>query len=38
VDAIIEPRKIRPFLITNLERLKGKKELRPSKRHGTIPL
>lgn len=38
VDAVIEPRKIRPFLITNLERLAGKKELRPSKRHGTIPL
>jgi acetyl-CoA carboxylase carboxyltransferase component len=38
VDAVIEPRKIRPFLITNLERLAGKKELRPAKRHGTIPL
>ncbi|MHB8909982.1 MAG: acyl-CoA carboxylase subunit beta [Syntrophales bacterium] len=38
VDAVIEPRRIRSFLITNLERLKGKKELRPGKRHGTIPL
>ncbi|MBN1828092.1 MAG: acyl-CoA carboxylase subunit beta [Deltaproteobacteria bacterium] len=38
VDAVIEPRKIRPFLITALDRLKDKKELRPAKRHGTIPL
>lgn len=38
VDAIIEPRKIRPFLITSLERLQGKEETRPTKKHGTIPL
>lgn len=38
VDAVIEPRRIRPFLITSLERLSGKRELRPAKRHGTIPL
>ena len=38
VDSVIEPRKLRPFLIKSLERLKGKKDLRPSKRHGNIPL
>lgn len=38
IDAIIEPREIRPFLITSLERLKGKREKRPEKKHGTIPL
>ncbi len=38
VDAVVEPRRLRPFLITALDRLKGKKELRPGKRHGTIPL
>lgn len=38
VDVIIEPREIRPFLITSFERLRGKKEIRPKKKHGTIPL
>ena len=38
VDVIIEPKEIRPFLITSLERLKGKEEIRPKRRHGTIPL
>lgn len=38
VDAIIEPRRIRPFLITSFERLRGKREARPNKKHGTIPL
>ena len=38
VDAIIEPLKIRPFLITSLDRLQGKEEVRPAKKHGTIPL
>ena len=38
IDAIIEPREIRPFLITSLDRLRGKKEIRPWKKHGTIPL
>ena len=38
VDAIIEPKEIRPFLITSFERLRGKKEIRPKKKHGTIPL
>ena len=38
IDTIIEPQKIRPFLITSLERIKGKEETRPRRRHGTIPL
>jgi acetyl-CoA carboxylase carboxyltransferase component len=38
IDGIIEPREIRPFLITSLERLRGKREMRPEKKHGTIPL
>jgi len=38
VDAIIEPRELRPFLITSLQRLKGKQEIRPKRKHGTIPL
>jgi acetyl-CoA carboxylase carboxyltransferase component len=38
IDVIIEPKEIRPFLIISLERLRGKQERRPEKKHGTIPL
>lgn len=38
IDTIIEPKEIRPFLIKSLNHLKGKKELRPQKKHGNIPL
>ncbi len=38
VDTIIEPKTIRPFLIRSLERLEGKTVIRPSRKHGTIPL
>jgi acetyl-CoA carboxylase carboxyltransferase component len=38
IDTIIEPREIRPFLINSLERLRGKQETRPQRKHGTIPL
>ena len=38
LDAIIEPSQIRPFLIRSLDRLSGKKVIRPYRRHGTIPL
>jgi len=38
IDTIIEPDEIRPFLIRSLDRLEGKKELRPLKKHGNIPL
>jgi acetyl-CoA carboxylase carboxyltransferase component len=38
VDAIIEAKEIRPFLITCFERIRGKEEIRPKRKHGTIPL
>jgi acetyl-CoA carboxylase carboxyltransferase component len=38
IDAIIEPKAMRSCLIQAFERLKGKAELRPGKRHGSIPL
>jgi acetyl-CoA carboxylase carboxyltransferase component len=38
IDAIIEPKAMRAYLIAAFESLKGKVELRPAKRHGTIPL
>lgn len=38
IDAIIEPKEMRSYLIAAFERLKGKVELRPGKRHGIIPL
>ncbi|RLB29089.1 MAG: methylmalonyl-CoA carboxyltransferase, partial [Deltaproteobacteria bacterium] len=38
VDEVIEPKAIRPFIIRALERLKGKEEIRPKRKHGTIPL
>jgi len=37
-DVVIEPQKIRPYLIRSLDRLSGKKVIRPHRRHGTIPL
>ncbi|MBW2637879.1 MAG: acyl-CoA carboxylase subunit beta, partial [Deltaproteobacteria bacterium] len=38
VDNIIEPEKMRPFLIDALERLEGKEEVQQKRKHGTIPL
>ncbi len=38
LDAIIEPKKIRPYLIRSLDQLTGKKVIRPHRRHGTMPL
>jgi methylmalonyl-CoA decarboxylase subunit alpha len=38
LDAIIEPKKIRPYLIRSLDQLTGKKVIRPYRKHGTIPL
>ncbi|MHB8772885.1 MAG: acyl-CoA carboxylase subunit beta [Syntrophales bacterium] len=38
IDAIIEPKEMRAFLIAAFARLKGKAELRPAKKHGIIPL
>ncbi len=38
VDDIIEPSETRPYLAQALEVLKAKRELRPQKKHGLIPL
>jgi propionyl-CoA carboxylase beta chain len=38
VDDVIDPRETRQKLIESLEMLKNKKESRPSKKHGNIPL
>ncbi|WP_312722750.1 carboxyl transferase domain-containing protein, partial [Mobilicoccus sp.] len=38
VDAIIEPAETRRYIARALEMLAGKRELRPAKKHGLIPL
>jgi acetyl-CoA carboxylase carboxyltransferase component len=38
VDAIIEPNKTRGYLSVALESLRNKRDLRPQKKHGLIPL
>ncbi|MBI4297561.1 MAG: methylmalonyl-CoA carboxyltransferase [Chloroflexi bacterium] len=38
VDAVIQPRDTRPRLIQALELLENKRELRPPKKHGNIPM
>jgi acetyl-CoA carboxylase carboxyltransferase component len=38
IDAVIEPRETRPRLIKALKALADKKESRPRKKHGNIPL
>jgi methylmalonyl-CoA carboxyltransferase large subunit len=38
VDEIVEPADTRPYLAATLEVLKAKRELRPQKKHGLIPL
>ncbi|MDJ0912948.1 MAG: carboxyl transferase domain-containing protein [Desulfobacterales bacterium] len=38
VDAVIEPSQTRPRLIEALETLCGKREIRPPKKHGNIPM
>jgi len=38
IDAVIAPRETRPRLIAALEALCGKRELRPPKKHGNIPM
>ena len=37
-DIVIRPQETRPYLIKVLEMLKNKREYRPDKRHGNIPL
>ena len=38
VDDVIEPRRTRPVLIDALETARTKRERRPPRKHGTIPL
>ncbi|MDL1894494.1 acyl-CoA carboxylase subunit beta, partial [Sphingobacteriales bacterium CHB3] len=38
VDAVIEPKKTRAYLAVALESLRSKRDLRPQKKHGLIPL
>lgn len=38
VDLVIEPQNTRPTVINALQMLQGKRETRPAKRHGNIPL
>lgn len=38
VDMVIEPQQTRPYVITALNMLESKRELRPEKKHGNIPL
>ncbi|MFH1051702.1 MAG: acyl-CoA carboxylase subunit beta [bacterium] len=38
IDSIIEPKQTRHFLSISLESLRNKRELRPAKKHGLIPL
>ena len=38
VDIVIEPQETRPRIITALSMLASKRETRPAKKHGNIPL
>ncbi len=38
IDAIVEPAALRSFLIRAFEQLRTKNEIRPPRKHGTIPL
>jgi len=38
VDAVIEPKATRAYLSVALESLRNKRDLRPQKKHGLIPL
>ena len=38
VDAVIEPAQTRPNLIDALEIMSNKREMKPAKKHGNIPL
>jgi len=38
IDAVIEPQEVRPRLISALQMLSNKREKRPQKKHGIIPL
>ena len=38
INDIIEPKETRAVLVKSLHILKGKKQVRPAKKHGNIPL
>ena len=38
LDAVIEPRLTRPYVIRALRQLRGKRQSIPKKKHGNIPL
>lgn len=38
VDMVIEPKETRPRIITALNMLASKREVRPAKKHGNVPL
>lgn len=38
VDDVIEARKTRPYLIKTLELIRTKREARPARKHGNVPL
>ena len=38
VDAVIDPKDSRPYIINALSMLASKRELHPAKKHGNIPL
>jgi acetyl-CoA carboxylase carboxyltransferase component len=38
INDIIEPKETRPLLIRSLKLMKGKRQIRPAKKHGNIPL
>jgi acetyl-CoA carboxylase carboxyltransferase component len=38
VDMVVEPRETRPRLINAFEMLAGKRETRPAKKHGNMPV
>jgi acetyl-CoA carboxylase carboxyltransferase component len=38
LDDVIEPQETRPRVIRAFEMLRGKRETRPPKKHGNIPL
>jgi acetyl-CoA carboxylase carboxyltransferase component len=38
VDAVIAPRNTRPMIIKALDMLRSKREIRPAKKHGNIPM
>jgi acetyl-CoA carboxylase carboxyltransferase component len=38
INAVVEPSQTRPRIIAALEALQNKKEIRPARKHGNIPM